>query len=415
MIAIPGCLAFLVVLALASGTTVAAPILSVSRTVIDWGNVSFGVPTGTQSFDVTNVGDAPLELNAYVMIGYSGFDQGGPCDDVFTLPPGASCRMDITLTVTNRGAGPIAARFEIESTGGTAQVDLRAFNTGAGGAPPTFVLNQHGLTGSWFEPATSGQGIEIEVYPDLVAPGTGYLQGSWFTFDYVAAGGAATQRWYTFSGNVQTGQASATLTLYQNVGGNFNALPVTSATPVGSVVLSFADCTNATMMYTFTDGSGRSGTVPMIRLTPNVACSTSGASATNADFGHSGNWFDPTKSGQGIVLELNPNAAVAFFAWYTYAPNGQAQGAAGQRWYTGQGSYTPGARTLSMTLYETTGGLFDNPTPTAHSAPVGTATATFTACDAGKLEFTFTAGNSAGASGMFPLSRVGPTPAACSP
>lgn len=59
MIAIPGCLAFLVVLALASGTTVAAPILSVSRTVIDWGNVSFGVPTGTQSFDVTNVGDAP--------------------------------------------------------------------------------------------------------------------------------------------------------------------------------------------------------------------------------------------------------------------------------------------------------------------------------------------------------------------
>ena len=155
-------------------------------------------------------------------------------------------------------------------------MQLRAFNTGAGGGPPTFVLNQHGLTGSWFEPATSGQGIEIEVYPDLVAPGTGLLQGSWFTFDYVAAGGAATQRWYTFGGNVQTGQASVTLTLYQNVGGNFNALPVTSPTPVGSVVLSFTDCVTATMAYTFSDGSARSGSIPLVRLTPNVTCSASG-------------------------------------------------------------------------------------------------------------------------------------------
>ena len=169
------------------------------------------------------------------------------------------------------------------------------------------------------------------------------------------------------------------------------------------------------MTYTFTDGSARSGTIPLTRLTPNVTCSTGGTGATNADFGYSGNWFDPTKSGQGIVLELNPNAAVAFFAWYTYAPNGQAQGAAGQRWYTGQGSYTPGARTLPMALYETTGGLFDSPTPTAHNLQVGTATATFTACDAGKLEFTFTAGSSAGASGTIPLSRVGPTPAGCAP
>jgi hypothetical protein len=136
-------LAWLAAVLLASGTTVAAPMISVSRTLLDWGNVSFGVPTTTQSFDVTNVGDAPLELNAYVMIGYSGFDQGGPCDDVFTLPPGASCRMDITLTVTNRGAGQVAARFEIESNGGTARVDLRAFNTGQAGPPPSVAVVEY--------------------------------------------------------------------------------------------------------------------------------------------------------------------------------------------------------------------------------------------------------------------------------
>jgi len=287
---------------------------------------------------------------------------------------------------------------------------IASFGSPMGGGPD---LNQHGLTGSWFEPATGGQGIEIEVYPNLAGPGTGFVQGSWFTFDHVAAGGAASQRWYTFGGNVPTGQASATLTLYQNVGGNFNALPITSATAVGSIELGFTDCTTATMAYTFTDGSARSGTIPLVRLTPNVTCSPSGTSATNADFAYSGNWFDPATSGQGIVLEVNPEAAVAFFAWYTYGPNGQSQGAAGQRWYTGQGSYTAGARTLPMTLYETTGGLFDSATPTSNTVPVGTATATFTSCDAGRLTFNFTAGSSAGASGTINLSRVGPTPAGC--
>ena len=105
MITMPRCLAFLVVLALASGTTVAAPVLNVSRTLLDWGNVSFGVPAGTQSFDVTNVGDAPLALTGFGLIGSQSYALGGPCDSVFTLNPGASCRFDITLTVPNQVAG----------------------------------------------------------------------------------------------------------------------------------------------------------------------------------------------------------------------------------------------------------------------------------------------------------------------
>jgi hypothetical protein len=57
-------------------------------------------------------------------------------------------------------------------------------------------LNQHGLTGSWYEAATSGQGVEIEIYPDLTAPGTGLAFMSWFTYDS-AVGGAERQRWST--------------------------------------------------------------------------------------------------------------------------------------------------------------------------------------------------------------------------
>ena len=188
----------------------------------------------------------------------------------------------------------------------------------------TVDINQHGLTGSWYEPATNGQGFLVEVFPDLVGPGTGRIQVSWFTFDAGAAGGPERQRWYTMGGNVATGAASVALPIFQNVGGNFNAPPITNSTQVGTATLRFADCEHGTLDYTFTDGSGRSGTIDLTRLTKNVTCVASGARPVNADFGLSGNWYDPPTSGQGLTVEINPRSPVAFFAWYTYAPGGAA-------------------------------------------------------------------------------------------
>ena len=134
-------------------------------------------------------------------------------------------------------------------------------------------LNQHGLTGSWYEPATNGQGLEVEVFPDQVAPGTGSAFVSWFTYDNVA-GGADHQRWYTLAGPVVSGQPSAALTIYQNTGGNFNAPPVTNAQAVGTATLSFDTCSSGKLVYTFSDGTARTGTIALTRLTPNVTCST---------------------------------------------------------------------------------------------------------------------------------------------
>ena len=159
-------------------------------------------------------------------------------------------------------------------------------------------LNQHGLTGSWYEPATDGQGFEVEVFPNLVAPGTGGVQMSWFTFDTVA-GGANRQRWYTLSGNMVSGQPSASLTIYQNTGGNFNAPPTTNGVVVGTATLSFSTCTSGQLSYTFTDGSGRTGSIPLTRITQNVTCSTTSVCPTNSDFAFSGNWYnaDDVRSG----------------------------------------------------------------------------------------------------------------------
>ena len=131
-------------------------------------------------------------------------------------------------------------------------------------------LNQHGLTGSWYEPATSGQGLAVEVFPNQ-SPGRGKAFVSWFTFDS-ATGGAERQRWYTLQGPMVSGASTAALTIYQNSGGNFNAPPATTAQAVGTATLSFDSCVSGQLTYNFSDGSGRSGTIPLTRLLPNVTC-----------------------------------------------------------------------------------------------------------------------------------------------
>ena len=287
------------------------------------------------------------------------------------------------------------------------------YNFSAIGPTPGPDMNQQGLTGSWYEPATDGQGFELEVYPNFVAAGTGYAFVSWFTYDTVV-GGADRQRWYTLGGNVVNGQPAA-LTIYQNTGGNFNGPPVTNGIVVGTATLTFDSCTSGTLTYTFTDGSGRAGSIPLTRLTKNETCSMTSARPTNADFGLSGNWYDATTSGQGFTVEVNPNSNILFFAWYTYAPNGAGAGAAGQRWYTASSAaFAPGARSIPVTIYETTGGAFDAPT-VPHTVQVGTGTMTFQTCASATLNFNFTGGSSSGASGTINLGRIGPVPQGCAP
>ena len=271
-------------------------------------------------------------------------------------------------------------------------------------------LDQHGLTGLWYEPVTSGQGFALEVFPDVNAQGSGLVAGGWFTFD-ATAGGADKQRWYTLSGAMHTRTPRANVTIYQNVGGNFDAAPVTTAQVVGNGTLVFPTCDAARLAYAFADG--RAGAIPLTRLTSNVECTATTQRTANADFGLSGNWFDARTSGQGLIVEANPATRLMFFTWYTYAPQGQDSGAAGQRWYTGQGAYAPGARSASVTLYQTTGGAFDTAAPAAQTTAVGTGVLSFASCAKASLDYAFAAGTNAGRAGTIALTRVGPAPSSC--
>jgi len=273
-------------------------------------------------------------------------------------------------------------------------------------------LTQHGLTGSWYEPATSGQGIEVEVYPGVGGAASALYQVSWFTYDTVS-GGADHERWYTASGATTAASDHVDLIVYRNIGGNFNAPPTTAPVAVGTATLAFDTCTSGRLDYVLTGGP--SGSIPLTRLTQNVTCNTGALRPTDADFALSGNWYDTATAGQGLTVEINPVSSFAFAAWYTYAPNGAAAGAAGQRWYTAQGTFAAGTRTIPLQVYESTDGVFD--TPVASAPPslvqVGTATLSLLHCDAASLAFTFTGGSSSGKNGTITLGRVGPVPPGC--
>ena len=66
-----------------------------------------------------------------------------------------------------------------------------------------------------------------------------------------------------------------------------------------------------------------------------------------------------------------------------------------------------------MTLYETTGGLFDAPMPTPVTAVVGTATLKFQSCTAATLDYSFTGGSNEGAAGRITLTKIGPAGPGC--
>jgi hypothetical protein len=236
-------------------------------------------------------------------------------------------------------------------------------------------LHQDGLTGSWYDPRTNGQGFFVQVYPDLLAPGKGIVQASWLTYDDVV-GGAEHQRWYTLNGTVESGQTQVALPIYQNTGGNFAAPPITTAYPIGTATLSFDSCTSGALTYNL---MGRESTIALTRLMENVTCSATVPVPKSRDpqIGLSGNWYDVATSGQGLAMEVHPISTVIFFAWMTYAPDGADAGPAGQRWYTGLGKYLGNLDSIPVQLYESTGGLFDRGEPVPTTVPVGSAILNF--------------------------------------
>lgn len=158
------------------------------------------------------------------------------------------------------------AMIALPSAGSAAQ-DVRA-----GTQAETFTINA-GLNDAWINPATTGQGFLISVFPSSKS-----LFLAWFTYDterpsesVVAMLGEPGHRWLTAQGPYEGD--TATLTIYVTRGGVFDAaepVPATDPDGDGTLTLEFADCNAGLASYEITS-LGLSGTIPIQRIvTDNV-------------------------------------------------------------------------------------------------------------------------------------------------
>ncbi|MEP6939070.1 MAG: Ig-like domain-containing protein [Rudaea sp.] len=385
----------------ASGATTTTLVASPSSIIVGQNvtlsaTVTGAAPTGSFAFTVDGI-----SICGTVAVQGSGNTRTGVCS-IATLTAGLhSAAVSYSGNATNNSSAATPVAINVSASG-------------AGGMN----IDQEGLTGAWYDPTSGGQGIVLQILHDYTAPGHGVLFGGWFTFNAGNPGGADQQRWYTLQGNVNAADTTGTaiLDVFATGSGNFNAPPVVNAYKIGTASMQFSDCANATLVYNFTDGTARVGTIHLVRLDENVMCTPSGTGAsTLPGYGLSGGWFAKNTSGQGLVFDINPVEGLVFAAWYTFAPNGaELGGTLAQRWYTLQlNNFVYGVTPIyNVPIYMTTGGVFGiKGSPVVEQ--VGTASVTFQSCTDATLAFTFTSGPNGYLTGTIPLQRAGFSPTDC--
>ncbi|MFT3791811.1 MAG: SUMF1/EgtB/PvdO family nonheme iron enzyme [Rudaea sp.] len=221
----------------------------------------------------TSAGDASSQRWYYL----SGSLESGLASTDVTIYQGSGGNFDAAPVVTAVAVGSgtmtftscSAATFDFTFTDGrSGSIRLtRLLPTIACTSSSTIAADNadFGLSGAWYNPATSGQGIFLEVNPSSPAV---FL--AWFTYAADGEGsGVSGQRWFTGQVNSYVaGSTAIVLDLYQGTGGVFDASDAITVTLVGSATLTFSSCAAATFAYAFTAGelSGRSGSIALSRL-----------------------------------------------------------------------------------------------------------------------------------------------------
>ncbi len=123
----------------------------------------------------------------------------------------------------------------------------------------TFDLN-YGITGSWWDSATAGQGFSIEMIPESEE-----FVAYWFTHNL--AGTA--QKWLVAAG-AYSGNRAETI-VYEPTGGVFDQSTPPVEDEWGSAIFEFADCNSGSVTY-YSPLDGISGIISLQRLTDAAAC-----------------------------------------------------------------------------------------------------------------------------------------------
>jgi hypothetical protein len=151
-------------------------------------------------------------------------------------------------------------------------------------------------------------------------------------------------------------------------------------------------------------GSKHVGMDLVERYTPASASDTFGINAGLSDA-----WFNPLTNGQGFIINVYPQIGQMFVSWFTFGIERPADdleaiiGEPGHRWLTAQGPYQ--GDKAELTIYRSSGGVFNaiTPTPVTDAAGEGTMTIEFADCNTALLSYELT---SLGLTGEVPIQRI---------
>lgn len=114
------------------------------------------------------------------------------------------------------------------------------------------------MTGAWYDPAHSGEGIQVEV-GEQGTPGTAndrYIVMAWYTYD-----SSGVPYWLYGEGDFTAGDRSASVQMIYSTGGGFAGNFGSATTPAwGTINVQFADCN--TMQFNYQSASGLPAGVP---------------------------------------------------------------------------------------------------------------------------------------------------------
>jgi hypothetical protein len=133
-------------------------------------------------------------------------------------------------------------------------------------------------SGSWYNPATSGQGLEMTIIP-AGNGSNGLVFTAWFTFDPAGqSDDPVHQHWFTLQGDLaNAANGKVTLPIYRIIGGTFDSYPTQNFSQVGHATLTMLGCDAAQLDYQFDTSevahafAGLAGTNHLIKI---GGCST---------------------------------------------------------------------------------------------------------------------------------------------
>jgi plastocyanin len=221
----------------------------------------FGVGADSGTANILQGGNAAVGITVTPQNGFS----GNVAYAASGLPAGVTASFandsatHATMTLTASGTAAVGtSNVTITATSGSL-VHTTSVALTVTASTPTFSIAR-GITGSWYNPAQSGQGFNVEVLPNNT------FVAFWYVFDDTGH-----NLWLTGAG-AYSGD-SVTLNMTATTGGAFPPAfdPTKIArNPWGTLTLTFSDCNNATASWTSNDTTQvhfPNGSMPVKRLT----------------------------------------------------------------------------------------------------------------------------------------------------